>query len=232
MLGCLTDLYFCQQHLFLPVPVCALARMSCVVYLLVSASARCTCFVQLRNLGQQPTVSLAPRDYKAADVRIPADTAQPQQSGATSTTSNAPVDVCSQKSRQGTVQLQHKVQQQQQQQKEAQQPLQPAVGDVGSHSNLAQAGHQDNQPTAKPQLPPGQHQQDSHAGVSSGMRSVMKAELQQLKDSYLVLQDAYWAQKERLLALEVEVGQLRVQSERATAIAAEVSLGTVPPLSH
>lgn len=184
--------------------------------------------MQLRELGQQPTASLAPRDHKAADVRIPTDTAQPQQGSATSTTSSAPVDLCSQQNRQGSVepapQLQHKTQQQQ----AAQQSQQPAVGDGGIRSTSQQAGQNDSQPTAQQQPSPGQQREDSHAGALSGMESVLKAELQQLKDSYLVLQDAYWAQKERLLALEVEAGQLRVQSEQATATAAEVSLCTMP----
>jgi hypothetical protein len=54
------------------------------------------------------------------------------------------------------------------------------------------------------------------------MDGVLKQELQQLQDSYLLLQEEYWRQKERLMALDIEAGQLRVASEQAQATAAQV----------
>lgn len=60
-----------------------------------------------------------------------------------------------------------------------------------------------------------------HGGVIDG---VLKQELQQLQDSYLLLQEEYWRQKDRLMALEIEAGQLRVSTEQAQATAAQVRL--------
>jgi hypothetical protein len=54
------------------------------------------------------------------------------------------------------------------------------------------------------------------------MDGVLKQELQQLQDSYLLLQEEYWRQKDRLMAVDIEAGQLRVASEQAQATAAQV----------
>jgi hypothetical protein len=58
------------------------------------------------------------------------------------------------------------------------------------------------------------------------MEGLLKQELQQLQDSYLLLQEEYWRQKDRLMALEIEAGQLRVSTEQAQATAAQVGLET------
>lgn len=59
--------------------------------------------------------------------------------------------------------------------------------------------------------------------------AALQAELQQLGDSYLLLQGAYWRQKEQLLELEVQGGQLKAALEQANTAAAQVGLaGHVP----
>lgn len=153
--------------------------------------------MQLRDLGQQPAASVQPRDYRAANV---AAVSAQQPTAASTGSSNA-----SQTS--SPTSMQH--------QQQSQAVSRAGVADSnGQHVEAPVA-----QPDAQQQL----QQLDAHnLEALPGLDTVLKSELQQLRDSYLVLQDAYWGQKERLLALEIEAGQLRVQCEQAQASAAQV----------
>jgi hypothetical protein len=94
-----------------------------------------------------------------------------------------------------------------------------AVEAAATGTSLAAASAE--QPATVSQSHPPQQVTQQHGGVMDG---VLKQELQQLQDSYLLLQDEYWRQKDRLMALEIEAGQLRVSTEHAQATAAQVGV--------
>lgn len=76
--------------------------------------------------------------------------------------------------------------------------------------------------------------QDSGGAVASaataalqGVHEALQEELAQLRSSYLLLQEEYWRQKERLLALELDSAQLKAAADKAADTAAQVGWGTL-----
>jgi hypothetical protein len=57
-----------------------------------------------------------------------------------------------------------------------------------------------------------------------GVHEALQEELAQLRSSYLLLQEEYWRQKERLLALELDSAQLKAAAEKAADTAVQVGL--------
>jgi hypothetical protein len=54
------------------------------------------------------------------------------------------------------------------------------------------------------------------------VHEALQEELQQLRSSYLLLQEEYWRQKERLMALDLDTAQLKAASQKAADTAAQV----------
>lgn len=152
---------------------------------------------QLAGLGQEPVLQLPSRDSRAREVEgleLPA--------GSTTTSSSSG----------------------------EQAPRQQQS--AGQESCCSSSSKQ--QPTAAPQ----QHEQsasgcgDAEAAAGPGtaaaaalegvVHGALQEELAQLRSSYLLLQEEYWKQKERLMALDLDCAQLTAAGSKAADIANQV----------
>lgn len=171
--------------------------------------------LQVCNLGFEPAVSLLPRDYKAADVKLSPQTGHSPDS--MNSVADAVATNTDQQVSSGVQPDRHPA--------AGQQSQQLLINNNEGTKDRSAVGFEQlvgNSAGSAAVAVPTDHAEWSRSGSSFGLVNALKAELQQLQDSYLVLQEAYWAQKERLLALELEAGQLRSTSEEATAAAAQV----------
>jgi hypothetical protein len=175
--------------------------------------------LQVQDLGHDPIASLQARDSRAADCTVDI-TAASETAGSIDRDSHAcnlqeqhqhaQADASSMQgsaagkakrnqevSRDGNLQERHTQQQQQQQQQQQSLLCQPDA-----------EGHRSNEDTAG----------SSHQGLEQFLRE----ELQQLRDNYLLLQDAYWQQKEQLMAVELQTAQLQATTSQAVQRADQV----------
>lgn len=160
---------------------------------------------QLHALGQDPAAALAARDAKSVDVTSltvsPTAAADNSSTRSLDSSSQPPVQ------QQPAVAQRHRHQHQQ------------AHNSTNPSSTETTMSLSEQEATA----PAAGAQSEGQAASASSVEALLKEELQQLQDSYLLLQEEYWRQKERLMALELEAGQLRVSSEQAQAAAVQVS---------
>jgi chromosome segregation ATPase len=68
---------------------------------------------------------------------------------------------------------------------------------------------------------------ESTTAALQGVHAAMQEELEQLRSSYLLLQEEYWRQKERLMGLDLDMAKLQAAADDAIAKAAQVhGMGT------
>jgi hypothetical protein len=152
--------------------------------------------VQVEQLGQVPKVQLPPRDSRAKEVEGLNDSGQVSSSSSTQPPGNSG-----------------------KQQQPADQPGATDHQSTEAAPSAAAATHAQQQ----------QQQQGPDAGPSSttaalqGVHDALQEELQQLRSSYLLLQEEYWKQKERLMSMDFDAAQLKAAADRADALAQQVS---------
>lgn len=98
-----------------------------------------------------------------------------------------------------------------------------------SKQNKAEGNCLDQACTSKGTSPGCQHQPQSNESPCDGATAIPKVmydtlqeDLQQLRSSFLLLQEEYWRQKERLLALDLEMAKTTADADQAAAVAHEV----------
>lgn len=144
------------------------------------------------DLGHEPAVQLPPRDTRAQEV---------EGLEAHSISSGTPAACRADK------------QQQQCDQAPINAGLQPPVAATAA----AEASLQQQQPASGAD--------SSGTAVATALQAVHEAlqeELQQLRSSYLLLQEEYWRQKEALMVLDLDKAQLKAASQKAAETAAQV----------
>eukprot|EP00775_Hariotina_reticulata_P005424 gene5424-5657_t len=163
---------------------------------------------QVQDLGHIPVVSLEVRDSRAADVE---DTPAPAVVRSALPDSHA-----------GNLQPQH--QHAQASISNMQGNLAGSAGQLQGESNDKDGEHTVQQTQRHQQqgtlycLPEDEslRSRDNTTGSSHpGLEQFLKEELQQLRDNYLLLQDAYWQQKEQLMALELQTARLQATTSKA-----------------
>lgn len=155
--------------------------------------------VQVIGLGQQPAVQLPPRDTRAKEV----EGLESCDGSGAATCSNT-----------GSLQ--------QDQGAAANSSSGPDQQEPAVSAQQLQQHHQVQGQQVQHQACNGLPDQAAAAALQ-GVHAALQEELQQLRSSYLLLQEEYWRQKERLMALDCDAVQLKAAAETATAAAGQVS---------
>lgn len=154
--------------------------------------------MQVEQLGQVPRVQLPPRDSRAKEVEGLDDSDQISNSSSTQPPGNSG-------------------KQQQPADKDSATDHQPTAV-VPSAAAAATQAQQLQQQQQGPDAGP-----TATTAALQGVHDALQEELQQLRSIYLLLQEEYWKQKERLMSMDFDAAQLKAAADRADAVAQQVS---------